>query len=251
MTLNRLGWHRDLNKNWGDDLNPYLYEKITGRVPEYTPLVNNAQKYMMIGSILGTAKSNSIVWGSGAMFKHDRVQKGADVRAVRGPLSRDRVLACGVKCPEIYGDPALLVERYYHPKVDKKYKLGIIPHYVDKQHVKLPEGCDDTLVINIGAGIEDFIKHVLSCEMIASSSLHGLVVADAYNIPNIWVRYSKNVAGDGYKFYDHTTAIGVKGYDPVHLIGQVTNPDTLCAQITPHDINLDLDKLMDACPFGE
>ncbi|WP_410503913.1 hypothetical protein [Flavobacterium sp. XN-5] len=31
----------------------------------------------------------------------------------------------------MYGDPALLLPRYFNSKVEKKYKYGLVPHYND------------------------------------------------------------------------------------------------------------------------
>ena len=249
MSLNRLSWHNDHTQNWGDDLNPYLYEKITGKVPDFVHLNENVKKHMMIGSILGVAKSNSIVWGSGAMFANDSLPRGVDVRAVRGPLSRKIVMSSGIKCPEVYGDPALLMSRYYQPKIEKKYKLGIIPHYVDKQLVRIPEESKDVLIINIGCGIENLVDHVLSCEHIISSSLHGLIVADAYDVPNGWVEFSNNISGSGYKFQDYLMSVGVKPYTPLNLKSAgILNINSIIDSIPSYDVDIDLDKLMDSCP---
>src|SRR5690606_8857665 len=86
--------------------------------------------YATIGSILHHVTKDSIVWGSGIIDKQQPIEK-ADFLAVRGPHTREFLLELGYECPEVYGDPALLLSKHYYPEIEKKYKIGIIPHYHD------------------------------------------------------------------------------------------------------------------------
>ena len=126
-------------KNYGDTLNRELVELISG---EPVRLVNNKFKndvgttiYMCVGSVLGWADKDTIVWGTGKMSNTSSTmfkEKPKQICAVRGPLTRKEILKYGYECPEVYGDPALLMPRFYAPKVEKRYKLGIICHQIDK-----------------------------------------------------------------------------------------------------------------------
>ena len=62
------------------------------------------------------------------------------------------------------------------------------------------------------------IHEIAKCEHILSSSLHGLVVADALGIPNGWIKLSDRVVGDGFKFKDYGTAIKRK-HSPIFING--------------------------------
>lgn len=119
-------------ENYGDLLSKYLVEKISGRRTKwYNPQKTNTGKnYMAIGSILNYANRNSFIWGSGIIDRKHFVVCD-QVLAVRGPFTRDRLLDLEINCPEIYGDPALLLPEYFKPKIKKKVRFGITPHIVD------------------------------------------------------------------------------------------------------------------------
>lgn len=248
--MNNLTWHKDAQHNFGDDINPYLYEKIVGKPPNYIPLSESTVRFMAIGSVISAANDMTIVWGTGSMFCNTKITGQPEMRAVRGPLTRRVVLASDIKCPEVYGDPVLLIPRYYNPTIEKKYKVGLIPHYIDHNKIDIVPGDKDAIKISIGLGIEEFIDTVKSCESIVSSSLHGLIIADAYGIPCRWAEVSSNVAGDGFKFKDYFGSIGLKPYAPLNLRNMpVVSSKLLMDNIMKYDVNIDLDKLMRACPF--
>ena len=89
---------------------------------------------MVIGSIIDwMTNKDSIIWGSGVRNPDNPLPAiPHKVLAVRGPLTRKYLVSQGVECPEIYGDPALLLPKFYSPPiVDKKYSIGIILHKND------------------------------------------------------------------------------------------------------------------------
>ena len=151
---------------------------------------------------------DTIVWGSGIRDIDQNINKGI-IKSVRGPLTRKRLLEIGCYCPPIYGDPGLLLPLYYNPVVEKKYTLGIIPHYIHYDIVsKMYNGLKGIKVIKlINKDIELVINDILSCEKTISSSLHGLIVSDAYNIPNKWVKFNNKINGDDTKYYDYFKSV--------------------------------------------
>jgi hypothetical protein len=101
---------------------------------------------------------------------------------------------------------------FYNPSINKKYTLGFIPHYVDYHNVfNMYKNDKNVHVINLlNSNIEDVINQILSCNYIISSSLHGLIVADAYNIPNMWIKYDNKIKGDDTKFHDYFESVNIK-----------------------------------------
>ena len=59
----------------------------------------------------------------------------------------------------------------------------------------------------INKDIDLVINDILSCEKTISSSLHGLIVSDAYNIPNKWVKFNDKINGDDTKYYDYFKSV--------------------------------------------
>lgn len=243
--------------NFGDALNPWLFNKITGKSPENAnKIINFSNKivYSSIGSILDNNNSeNLIVWGSG-FKKNNSVFKEIplEIRAVRGPLSRNNILKQGLECPEIYGDPALLLPKFYKANVDKVYKLGIIAHYIDKENMNykslISKLNDDVLLIDIQNPIEQVINEINMCEKIASSSLHGIIVADAYGIPSIQLKFSDNIVGGDFKFKDYMLSVN-REYRPPVNVNLETTLNTILNSFYDYNFHINLEKLLEVCPF--
>lgn len=248
-------WYNPVNKydanNWGDALNPVLISKISGDKVNYTKLGTDIQKYVCIGSILQKADAGSIIWGSG-FLSHDRklATKPLKICAVRGPLSRNIILAQGYECPQVFGDPALLYPRFYKSQSVKKYKIGIIPHYVDATHPWIAKYVNqsDIKVIDILSGINKVVDEINQCELIISSSLHGIIAGDAYGVPSFWVKFSDKVLGNGFKFLDYFQSVNRDDVEPI-VIHDNISIDDIIKNVKKYDFKINLDDLYDACPF--
>jgi|GEM_PF-831972 len=168
--------------------------------------------YLTVGSIIRFSKPNNAVWGSGIMNKNDII-KGGRFYAVRGFKTIERLKQLNLQYPSVVGDPALLLPLIYKPSNPKKYKLGIIPHFVDYEYVKNNFSTNDILIIDLLNGnIEETINQIYSCEYTVSSSLHGLIVSHAYKIPSIWCKISDKLQGDDIKFYDYFSSVKIPEY---------------------------------------
>jgi len=243
-------WYNQEN-NWGDALNPYLINKISGQEVKYIK-GPNLDKYLCIGSIMHYADRSCTVWGTGFISsKATTVGKPKKICAVRGPLTRKRLLNLGYECPEVYGDPALLLPRYLDIKPNPTYNLGIICHYADKDNawVKKHINNKNIKIIDIQGEIEQFVRDVTSCKNIISSSLHGIICGDAYGIPSYWVEFSNKVVGGGFKFKDYFMSVNRPIMESIKLmdVNAILNGPS---KFYDYKINIDLDQLMDACPFN-
>lgn len=254
------------HENWGDDINYYFLSEICkrpiGMFNQFSLAFRfNLKNYLVIGSTIDMlCRENTEVWGAGIIDGTKPLKcKPKKVYAVRGPLTRKVLLEQGVDCPEIYGDPALLVSKYYQPEVKKKYKYGFIAHVsnLDKvEHFLLDDmpikDREDTLIIDLSKYDKwtDIPDQICSCESIISSSLHGLIMAEAYNIPNVWIEFGKPLIGGHFKFHDFFTSIGRDREEPVFVkdnkIEMKKTNENLKEWQAGH---LDLAPLLKACPF--
>lgn len=206
-------------ENYGDVLNLFLVKKLSNKKvvhvknPDERKYKKYISHYFSIGSVLGMSNENSIIWGSGIISSDADVYL-KEVLAVRGPRTRNRLLELGYKVPEVYGDPAILTPLFIENNTNPSYELGIIPHYVDYDEV-LEQFKDEPKVKVIKLLTNDVVKttnEILECKKIISSSLHGVILPHAYNIPALWIRISDKLAGDDIKFIDYFESVGIDAY---------------------------------------
>lgn len=253
-------WGRIMPRNWGDDINYHLLKRLVNKnvIPYDQSILSNRKHkscFMCIGSTITFNHINeTIVWGAGVIDPNKKLKfKPAKVLAVRGPLSRKYLLENGVDCPEVYGDPALLIPKIYSPKVTQRYKLGIIPHYDDfdnpvLDHLKL----DNSILFIKLEGYHnwtDVLDQIVSCDYIVSSSLHGLIMSEAYGVPNLWVDISGSLMGGHFKFHDFFLSIGADHKAPFKLTYNTSINDLLATKSYYRAGTIDLTKLIAAAPF--
>jgi pyruvyltransferase len=249
-------------ENYGDMLSHYLVKKISGKSVKFVHPKKqswwklNKKHYVAIGSILAHATKESIVWGSGIIDRTHSIAK-ADFRAVRGPETRKYLLATGHNCPEVYGDPALLMPKYYNPEIEKKVDLAIIPHYKDFDEIsRIYGGVGNVAIIDImSMDAEKTTDEILKCYRIISSSLHGVIVAHAYGIPALWVKFSDAPFGDDVKFKDYYTSVGIHNYESPFFDPNLDKTDLLNlfekfqSLPDPEVIKKIQENLIKNCPF--
>lgn len=216
-----LYWYRYLGsktQNFGDILGPWLLQKLSGISVKHIDdrpswiSAKHIPHYLTVGSILSNSRNSSTVWGSGIIDVTMRLNPKAKYLAVRGPLTRERIIALGGDCPEIYGDPALLLPLLYPKPLEKKEEITLIPHYVDYDFLcqtLLNEKSTD-IVQMMTDNFDLTLKQIVSSKIIISSSLHGLILAVAYNIPCYWVEFSDKIFGDDVKYYDFFQSLNIR-----------------------------------------
>lgn len=177
----------------------------------------------MVGSIANHARPGMRVYGSGFIRRNDKVCPEAGYMWVRGPISRQMVLAAGGNVPELYGDAALILPELIRA-APKRHDVGYVPHYVDYKMLH----AEHKVSLTHGS-IESITQKITTFRKVISSSLHGIIVAHAYGIPAAWVKLSSKLTGDDMKFHDHYQSVGLKAVlsTPEEPVFQVpTNIDT-------------------------
>lgn len=242
----------DFENNWGDKVNPYLFEKITGRKIISSNTIFNFKhrtEILGVGSIISGDLSNYVIWGSGVISSTTEIyNKPKGVLAVRGKHTQKKIQGVGADC-SVFGDPVLLFPDIFPGKhIQKKFKYGIIPHFKNKESVALKKIAalqnPEIKIIDIQSeGIELFVEDILSCENILSSSLHGLIVAEAYGIPTLHVVFSEKLLGGDFKFYDYYSGVGIDALDTVFLHDDISDLDNLLRKCSKKDLNFNAKAL--------
>ncbi|CAM4043798.1 polysaccharide pyruvyl transferase family protein [Flavobacterium antarcticum] len=249
-------------ENYGDALGRYLVQKISGRKivfawPKKFSFLDWSQPiYVTIGSIIHHVNDKCIVWGSGIINQEIKIKK-AKFAAVRGPQTRAYLMKSGYQVPEVYGDPALLMPQFFKPRVDKKFKYGIVPHYNDYSIVAdwFKDQPDVHLIDLMTNDIEAKTIEFLQCKSIISSSLHGIIIAHAYGIPAVWQKFSDKVFGDDIKYQDYMESVGLQFYRPEVKLTRFTeeqmeNLFKKYPNLPKQERLMELcEGLMRACPF--
>ncbi len=155
------------------------------------------------------------IWGPGLMHQYEHVNQETIrpfiIHALRGEKTRKRleeILEKNISC--VLADPGLLSPLIVEPN-NKKYSIGIVPHYIDKNEEifkKMLEHYPNSKFIDVQNEPETVLKEISECENIISTGLHGLIIADSYGIPNCWCEISDKILGNRFKFHDYFSSFG-------------------------------------------
>ena len=275
-----MGWFRKnvrgfgfRKNNWGDDLNidfiPNIsksrFRFITCDSRLWIPS-SKIRIFLCIGSILQNpvvikSKCKFYVWGTGIKDGRFTLSKQCfdvnrfKIHSVRGPLTRDCLIRNGISCPEIYGDPALLISRYYNPNVEILFEYGIITHLYDPGKDEILKFCShhkECLFIDMGIYNDwhEVVDKVCSCRKILSSSLHGLIVADSYSIPNGWIKHINSVEPD-FKYRDYLMSVNRDNEKATSFSSESDFEDIILSSHYGKAANIDFDAIFQACPFKD
>lgn len=215
---------RRRRENVGDYLSPILVKRLLQRrgLRLGDMRATDGRRLFAIGSILHFARDGDVVWGSGVNGKIDAAEhrfRDLDVRAVRGPQTRAFLLERGVSCPDCYGDPALLTPRFF-PDFGrhKRFRRGIVlvPHMHDLPRVSRLLGVAHCQVVSPHEHWQRFIASVVSAELVLSSSLHGLILAEAFGVPARLLRITDREPL--FKYRDYYQGTGRQDFYPVDSI---------------------------------
>lgn len=105
----------------------------------------------------------------------------------------------------------------------------------------------------------EILKQIAQCEMIVSSALHGLIVADSFGIPNIRLVATDTMRiAQNFKFLDYYSAYDIEEHSALNihtLFTYLSNPKSLkdiisnTYHIKPEMIKNKQRQLLDCCPF--
>jgi pyruvyltransferase len=195
-------WHVG-KPNFGDDINPEFFSAAVEK-PVRLEIRRDRPHFLGMGSILGKANSTSTVLGSGFIVPPvDEALEPGGVVSVRGALSLS-----GLAKPEnvLLGDPMVLLNLIFPHTVKHDGSVGLVPH-VSEVGLARKMNIPGVKIIDPTNGPWRVIREIAGCSRIFSQSLHGLIVADALEIPNVWIAPGKTMMGGRFKFDDYFSTL--------------------------------------------
>ena len=181
--------HYSHKKNFGDALNPMLWNWIFPNLAEVKP----EWDFYGVGTLLKADSRSSLpcrklIMGSG--YGYGRPVKLSDLWSigfVRGPLTCQKL---GLDLSHSMGDPAVLLLRHEMFSGRKRNSSGkslLIPHHrseeiADWEKLALKLNCD---FCSPTSSLKTIVESILKAEIVYTESLHGAIFADGLGIP--WV----------------------------------------------------------------
>ena len=147
----------------------------------------------------------------------------------------------------------LCLPRYYQPVVKQNDKIVIIPHVSCVQEAyELCQTSEKITILNPCKfkSWKEFVDIIVSSKLVLSASLHGLIVADAYGIPNVWVSFPNHAHPDSnFKFRDYFNSVGKESIStPISIVNIDINDVEKYIRNWSAPV-IDIDKLLSACPL--
>lgn len=199
------------NGNLGDTLGIVITKWMLDKKGiELSKHTKKTSLLMTVGSLAGVGFSDVVMWGSGVHLPYNvyniyfmRNFRKIDIRAVRGPLTRCMYLGSGYNCPEIYGDPAILMPLIYkNQSCEKKYDVSVIIHYRNKTNFDKFENENLHFIDIETSDYESFIDEIMLSKKVISSTLHGIILAEVYGVPTVFLNSGGYVDTALTKYYD-------------------------------------------------
>lgn len=230
--------------NFGDHLAKVIVTKI---LADHNHLLDEetdrSRGLFAVGSIIHFASTDDVIWGSGINGKVDVKEhqfETLDVRAVRGPLTRAFLMERGIDVPTIYGDPALLMPTLFPGRFNRNPQSNyvVVPNMHD---VDIAEKANQQNVISPLSTWNRCIEDILKGELVISSSLHGLVIAEAYGVPARYLRLSEEE--NIFKYNDYMMGTGRGEIEAASSVEEALEMGGMSPPV------FDAGKLMAAFPF--
>ena len=189
--------------NFGDLLGPLVARRILARHGLLNPPLG--RRLFTVGSVLHFARTGDAVWGTGRNGKvapETHRFTDLEVAAVRGPLTAEFLRDRGIAAPDVHGDPGVLLADLFPEWASDGVRSGAL--YVPNMNDVRPAPDGIETLSPIGS-VPAIVRRLASAELVVASSLHGVVVAEAYGVPaRLVVPEHESL----FKYRDHYAATG-------------------------------------------
>lgn len=202
-TIARVYWSNGMT-NFGDILTPWVLSHYgiacihaSIRDAQVIGIGSHIQKVPFLWS--------GLIWGAGLIEAEECDFPKATIVGLRGRLTQGLLGSPEVK---FLGDPGLLVGRFVE-QGRKEWDVGLIPHFFHKNDQWFNQAAKDSSVklIDVERQPQRVVAEISSCKAIVTSSLHGLIIADSFGIPSVWVTREPSLIGNEFKFLDYESVV--------------------------------------------
>lgn len=198
--------------NVGDTLQTHVMSALFGRRTVHVE--REGCRLLGAGSIAHRALAGDVIWGSGfkdvplSISKADKAT--IDVRAVRGPLTAAYLKRQGVDVSRVthFFDPGALIGELFPAQVAACRSLAgpprgilLIPHYKDTVAFFDRFGGRGHAIRTVDCDLFTMVRDILAAELVISSSLHGVIIAEALGVPAVLLRPPHTEAFAKYEDY--------------------------------------------------
>lgn len=214
-------WH---GRNFGDDYNLPFGAALLGRPAKrllrtagsdglwMTSNPNTASKVVACGSVLPTARSHDVVAGAGGYSFQRRIAfdhlRNSTIASVRGPVTFGLLRNHAVPAPDVFVDPGLLAGTLVWPELYHVHRGNSTCVLLHGSDAKLTSAFDAFSVefLSVHEAPYDIAVKMQRCRLVISSSLHGLVFADAFQIRSVWL-HTTETSQRPAKFIDYFSSL--------------------------------------------
>jgi len=229
--------------NFGDLLGPFIANRINESEGRASSSRSRPEpRLLTVGSILTLARPGDTVWGTGVNGKsidRDLSLSEVDIRAVRGPLTRDWANQRGGSAPSVFGDPALLLGPLFGREElaggATSVPISVVPNFHDYAATR----DDRSAMVNPRDSLRAVLRRIASSDFVCGSSLHGVIVAEALGIP---ARFIASDHEPRFKYDDYMLGTG---REPAVFASSVEEARDMGGQTPPV---FDHTPLLDAFP---
>lgn len=183
----KLVYYQDPKGNFGDDLNPWLWERLLpGRLDD-----DPSELLVGMGTILEpwfaetlAPTARKIVLGAGSGMSVPPFKPGPDwtVKCVRGPLTAAYL---GIDPALAQTDPAMCLRDLWPRTGQAGGTVGFMPHHGSLRHWDWRRTCEQAGLTYIDPHGEPLpvLEQIAGLRLILTEAMHGAIVADALRVP--------------------------------------------------------------------
>lgn len=222
----KLYYHKDPLGNFGDDLNPWLWNQLLPGVFNGTCFhdpklrdVENGRESLFVG--IGTLLNQNIpeepkkaIFATGSGYGNDPMRDDTwTVYCVRGPRTAAKL---GLTEDHAVTDGAALVSTLDLDRSARRIPVAFMPHVTSARSGYWQQVCDALNIhyLDPQGSVEEVFEQLLATDLLIAEAMHGAILADTLRIP--WVPVTTTPLILSFKWLDWCESLSLP-YQPQQL----------------------------------